>query len=120
MSWKGMRWLFIGALLFLGVASAALEGVDTRSGNPTSVNISNGGLQTNFPAHAVAVTTSDDTTYEEPSVIYVPSARTVRVEPLLGGNTVDFEFESAGFVPVVVKRVLTSGTTVTTGMVRLY
>lgn len=102
----------------IGIVFAALEGVDTRSGNQSSVNLSGGGLQTGFPPHALAVTASDATTFTEPSTIYVGTAGTVVVEPLIGGNTVTFTMPAGSVVPVVVKRVLAASTA--TNMVRVY
>jgi hypothetical protein len=69
--WSLPHFLAIGlvALAGIGLAYASLEGVDTQSGNQSSVNLSGGGLQTGFPAQAVAVTPSDSTTFSQPSTI---------------------------------------------------
>jgi len=76
---------------------------------------------TGFPWCAKAITKSDSTDLTgndgKPTAmsIYVGGAGTVRVQPLgnADGTTVDFTVAAGGYVPVLVTRVYSSGTSAT-------
>ena len=83
----------------------------------TSQNYST--VMTTFPQRAQVVTPDDDVTFSEPNVIYVGTAGTVVVEPVVGGNTVSFVVLAGAAVPIQVRRVLAAGTTAT-NLVRVW
>lgn len=71
-----------------------------------------GGEVTSMPLRAEAITPSDATVYELGRTIIVGTAGDVVVEPYVGGNTVTFKVGGdGGVIPVVVRRVLATGTT---------
>jgi hypothetical protein len=71
-----------------------------------------GGLVTAFPIRAFAITASDATVFEQPVAVRVGTSGAVAVEPWEGGNTVTYASIADGdYVPVMVRRVLSTGTT---------
>jgi len=88
-----------------------------------------GGIITAFPLRAFSLTPSDETQYSEGVSVRANSAGDVVVEPYWGAGaqapsgysatTVTFALGDGEFIPVVVKRVLATGTTAT-GLVAVY
>lgn len=72
-----------------------------------------GGVITQFPTRAEAVTPSDTTEYDLGIAVYVGGAGDVVVEPFHGGNTVTFSPSAGDMLPVLCRRVLATGTTAT-------
>lgn len=68
-------------------------------------------IVTQYPSRAEAVTPSDATTFAQASTVYVGTAGAVVVEPEHGSNTVSFQMQAGSVVPVMVRRVLATGTT---------
>ena len=88
-----------------------------------------GGMITAFPLRAFSLTPSDETEYDDGISVRANVAGNVVVEPYWGegaqapsgysATTVTFALAAGEFVPVVVKRVLSTGTTAT-GLIAVY
>jgi hypothetical protein len=68
--------------------------------------------ETHFPENASAITPDDDVVLPA-TTVYAGAAGVVTVEPYSGGNTAAFTVPTGGVVPVLVRRVLATGTTAT-------
>jgi hypothetical protein len=66
-----------------------------------------------FPLNAKNITPSDATTYAGGITVMSRSEGNVAVEPLGGGDPVTYPVTAGGWVSVVCRRVLATGTTAT-------
>lgn len=83
-------------------------------------SVQGGGTITSYPDRAFDLTPSDVEEFTEAAVcVYVGSSGDVVVEPWRGDNTVTFSMSTGEFVPVAVRRVLSTGTTAT-GLIGVY
>ena len=86
---------------------------------PRSSRNQAGGTVTSFPLRAVTISPSNSIIHSQGIQVFVNGAGDVRVEPFYGGNTVTFTVEPGQLIPVVCRRVLSTGTTAT-GLIGLY
>lgn len=82
-------------------------------------SVPSGGQITAFPARAFDITPSDATVFENAVTVHVNTTGDVAVEPWSSTDVLTFTVADGQPVPVVVKRVLATGTTAT-GLIGLY
>lgn len=76
-------------------------------------------LITQFPQNAEAVSPHDTNRFNEPSTVFVGGTGTVRVEAAGNAGDVTFTVSAGNPVPVLCRRVYSTGTTAT-GLVRIW
>lgn len=79
-----------------------------------------GATVTSYPGHHIAITKSDVTVYNPPLLsVYCGAAGTVTIADL-DGTLVQYTVVAGSTIPVMATKVMSTGTSLTTGMVGLY
>jgi len=82
--------------------------------------VKGGGLITAYPTRAFAITPSDETEWTSAVTVYCNTAGDVAVMPFEGDTAITFTMAAGGVVPVVVRQVLSTGTTVSINLIGVY